>query len=296
MCSIKIRTSRGILPIANTYAAPGWTQNDLKWMETIPPDAILIGDVNAVVTWDPRNQHNTARHRDRILEETLLEKGFEVLNDGATTRTSSNADICQSAIDITAAHPQWAGLCTWAADRVPTTDHHTIVTTIMMKHGAYIHRRKRWSLKKANWEKFRASIDKFLRRQDSRNATIEQQNRSLTAGILKASQQSVPRGRRAKEVPWWTDEVQESICKRKSAWERLLRENTEDAKEHLAKMQQEATTAIQAAKRENWKEKVESLTATNPEGELWRILKGMDKSQKPFQPKTLRGSECLADN
>ena len=32
MCSMTIRIPRGILPIANTYAAPGWTQNDLKWM------------------------------------------------------------------------------------------------------------------------------------------------------------------------------------------------------------------------------------------------------------------------
>ena len=247
-------------------------------------------------TWDPQNQHDTARHRDRILEETLLEKRFEVLNDGAPTRTSSDADIRQSAIDITAAHPQWAGICTWAADRAPITDRHTIVTTIIMNHGAYVNHRKRWFLKKANWKKFRASIDTFLRLQDSTNANIEQQNRSLTAGILKAARQSVPRGRRAKEVPWWTDEVQVCIRKRKSAWEQLRRENKEDAKEHLAKMQQEATTAIHAAKRETWKEPVESLTATSPEGQLWRILKGMDRRQKPFQPKTLGESECRADN
>ena len=61
-------------------------------------------------------------------------------------------------------------------------------------------------------------------------------------------------------------------------------------------MQQEATTAIHAAKRETRKETVESLTATSPEGQLWRILKGMDRRQKPFQRKALWGSECLADN
>ena len=65
---------------------PGWTQSDPEWMESIPTDAILLGDVNAVVTWDPRHANDACRYSDRILEETLLEKGFEVLNDGSTTR------------------------------------------------------------------------------------------------------------------------------------------------------------------------------------------------------------------
>ena len=81
-------------------------------MEAISADAILLGDVNAVGTWDPRHANDAYRYSDRILEEKLLEKGFEVLNDGSTTRSSTNPEGRPSAIDITAAQPLWARHCT----------------------------------------------------------------------------------------------------------------------------------------------------------------------------------------
>ena len=164
-----------------------------------------------------------------------------------------------------------------------------------MQRSDQVHRRRRWALTKADWEKFRTSLDILITRKDFANASVEQFNKILTDSILWGARKSVPRGRRPKEVPWWNDEVQESVKKRKMVWVRLLREKTEVAKYYLTEKQKEAHNAIHNAKRDAWKSTVESLS-DGADKHLWRILKGMDNRRKLFQPRNLRGSEKLTDH
>ena len=295
LCTVKIRSRRGLLNLSNLYAAPGWLLYDLGWKTNIPGNGILLGDVNATGTWDEDNMHDTARTHDHILEEILHQKGLYVLNDGSSTRSSSNAAVRPSAIDVTAASAQWARLSTWKVDDVPTSDHHSILTII---HETSLHeppRRRRWSPDKADWEKFRKVLDSQLGTRNTETGSIDRQNSALCSAILHAARKSVPKGNKPKEVPWGNESVATSVDKRRTAWKQFLRDKTPQSRQELHEQQEATARAIRTANMNAWKDTVQEMSACDSITKMWQVMKGMDRSRKPFQPRTLKGFANMSD-
>ena len=130
--TVTMRTPRGLLNVPSVYAAPRWRRANSSCLARLREDGIVLGDFNAVGTWDPVTVHSTSRPHEHILEEHILQSQYEVLNDRSVTRTSKNDPSKASAIDITAASGQWSRLSTWKADKIPTTDNHIVTTTIQL--------------------------------------------------------------------------------------------------------------------------------------------------------------------
>ena len=67
----------------------------------------------------------------------------------------------------------------------------------------------RWNHKKANWNLFSKLTNKYSKMIKTNHYNITQQVKNLNDCILKAAQQTIPRGARKNYRPYWTAELKE---------------------------------------------------------------------------------------
>lgn len=238
--------------------------------------ALWCGDFNAHSTlWGS----SVTDGNGLAVEEFLMEEGLVCLNDGRATRFSMNSHT-KSAIDLTLASSDLAGLSTWDVVHFTSlgSDHYPIFcelgTEVVTEPRGYLHR---WNFDKADWNKFSELCE--LRLLDwSMSGDLNKCNEELCGILYRAAEESIPVkkfGGKKAAVPWWTLECSVAVRRRNTAL-RVVRKTLLSSDLIIYKQAQAVVRkTVKSAKREYWRSFCSSIGTDIPVTEIWSMIRKM---------------------
>ena len=212
------------LDIYNVYRPPVRTSTadervDHFSMEAFPTldNVVIMGDVNGHhPAWDVHcyNPDEVGRR----VHDWVCEKGWQVLNTGASTRSGYGEEAQHSTPDVALAHDNLARRCTWQAGMDLGSDHlPQVITAVVSGSRPRRIRKERWTFHKADWAGFAAACEVAagaMLEEDS----VERLATAFSGAISGASGKYIPRGARADPQPWALDEeLVQAVAERRAA-------------------------------------------------------------------------------
>nr|CAH7738809.1 unnamed protein product [Callosobruchus chinensis] len=245
-----------------------WNISQLRSVvESLPRPYIIMGDFNAhSPLWgdQPRDQ------RGRAIKFLIETSEITLLNTGEGTHFNVHSGST-SAIDLTFSSPRLAANLSWKVlDDLNFSDHFPIqILTNIEKRFYPSH--QRWLTRKANWENYVEAFNIPSLPEDP----IEALN-ALTNSIQTAASESIPQSSSSisnKSLPWWNEEIKESIQKKKSALNIFRRYPTTSNMITFKKLRAKSRKLINEAQKKSWQEYVSSITSEVPIREVWKKIK-----------------------
>ena len=142
----------------------------------------------------------------------------------------------------------------------------------------------RWNYKKADWIKFSSLSNNYTSSINSKTKQIDKSARAFVKAILKAAQESIPRGARKDYLPYWTEEIQklndEVTRARELVEENPTIENNISLKAKTAKLKKETLSAM----RSSWNEKTSTLNLEKDGNKLWSLVKNLNSEENKQAP------------
>ncbi|XP_076067748.1 uncharacterized protein LOC143040552 [Oratosquilla oratoria] len=249
------------------------TSLKFEWLGTLPDNWIVVGDFNRRdALWEdgyPRSSPELCSQLDAA--------DIVLLNDGRHTRLPDCPEHGTSALDLSFASPNIAGITEWAVQDDPlSSDHLPITVTLHLTPTTHPPpSQATLNLGKADWTTFQAHLaDAHLKLELTR--PIEELNTLFTDIVLEAARLAIPvtggkHGRRGH--PWWTENCKEAVEKKKLAYQRYRREGSESAHIEMKQTKALCKKTIAQAKLDYWKNvKKDKLDLT----EAWKRFKAPD--------------------
>jgi ribonuclease HI len=242
--------------------------------------SIICGDFNAHNTlWgSSKNDKN-----GKLTEDMLDDYDLVCLNDGSGTRLDKHTGRL-SCIDLTLVSGNFALNCSWMVkDDNWGSDHFPIV--IGTQVSVMCNERKtvpRWSLKRANWERFHSECVLRITPPVSDDLTDDIYD-TFISQLTEAVDESIPKTKlpsgSKSPVPWWTDNCSRVIREKKTALNRLKRSALPEDYIVYKKKRAEARRMIKEAKKNSWEEYCGSITSKTSTREVWNKVKSISKNK-----------------
>ena len=147
----------------------------------------------------------------------------------------------------------------------------------------------RWNYKKAKWERLSKPADQFTQRINNKRQNLNTKIKAFNQAVLKAAQESIPRGARKNYKPYWTEELQlqkDVVREARNLVEQSPSEENISLKAASAKHQR---TLIQEA-RKTWHEKTAQLNLDRDSKKLWNLVAALNE-EKPKSPQIVLAHE-----
>ena len=194
--------------IFNIYCPP---DRDLS-LDLIHPQesrCIILGDFNShSEAWG----YEEADRRGEEVEDWQVDNGLVLLNDPDDPPTffsrrllsSTTPDLAFATNDLPRIAPRTV------LSQLGGSDHKPIKISLDLQHRTQkTSTFPRWNYKKANWERFSKLADQFTQRISNKRQNLNTNIKAFNQAVLKAAQQSIPRGARKNYKPYWTEELQQ---------------------------------------------------------------------------------------
>uniref|UniRef100_T1I8R4 Endo/exonuclease/phosphatase domain-containing protein n=1 Tax=Rhodnius prolixus TaxID=13249 RepID=T1I8R4_RHOPR len=272
-----------------------------SFLRQIQGPTLLLGDFNAHhIVWGSE----VTESRGRELLDAIEEQNLILLNDGSKTFLSSSFGT-MSAIDLSISSVSLVTRLEWnVLEDSYGSDHFPIC--IHMENGIQAQERpKRWRIKQANWELY---AERSSLKEQELQGNIEELSQLINQKILLAAKAAIPETKVVPHritVPWWSEECQEAVRKRRRAIRRFKRHCTRANFIEYKKANAEARRLIKLRKKITWANYVSSLNRNTPQAAVRNIIKrisgrgrkrhiaGLEKDGQRFvQPVEI--AECLA--
>jgi ribonuclease HI len=256
------------MTICSIYIPPRTapTEKDYEQLiDQLPTPFLLAGDFNAR---SPIWSEDNSCTKGKIIEKLLSKFDLAVLNTGESTHFST-AYGSYSAIDLSIVTPTLISNLKWHvyAD-LCSSDHFPIVMTFLTNQFTK-KKRKRWRIKLADWEKFQETIDDSIF--EKRPTNIQELTKILQCAALKCIPKTGDKMKRP-PVPWWSAEIKNWIRKRRKAERKYKKTRKEEDLAEFRKLRAKVKYLIKKAKREKWREYVDTITVqTNPTN-MWNKI------------------------
>jgi ribonuclease HI len=231
----------------------------------LPAPFLLAGDFNARSRiWSEENSCT----KGKVIENLLSNLDLSVMNTGENTHFST-AYGSYSAIDLSIITPSLFNDLNWHVyNDLCSSDHYPIILTFLANQTAK-NKRKRWKIHRANWSEFQEHVDDFIF--DKKPSSI----REITEILLFAAQKAIPKSSdklKRPQVPWWSPEIKEWIKKRRKS-ERIYKKTKNDVDlAEFRKLRAKVKYLIKKAKREKWREYVDTITAQTHPSNIWNKI------------------------
>ena len=93
-------------------------------------------------------------------------------------------------------------------DQLAESDHRPVLLSVDVNPSKTINNTtSRWNYKKADWIKFFSLSNSYTSSINSKTKQVDKSARAFVKAILKAAQESIPRGARKDYLPYWTEEI-----------------------------------------------------------------------------------------
>ncbi|KAI5750100.1 hypothetical protein M8J76_012853 [Diaphorina citri] len=265
------------LTICNIYIHPSHRlqQTEISnLIEQLPTPFLLIGDFNAHnPIWGSINRCNKGKIIENILYQT---EQICCLNNGSPTHLSTQGTLTCIDISLCSASiyqdTTWQVLDPQSADHFPiliSTKNFNPTTVTDDNHGNSIDPSNLlWSYKKADWTKFRETIEWDHSQTDDINTSITQFNQA----ILTAAKEAIPTvqlNQLKKFVPWWCKEVKDALKDRNRAYRLFKQHPSTTNLIDFKKKRAIARNTIHNKKKESWHNFMSTISTTKNPRLLW---------------------------
>ncbi|KAI5710266.1 hypothetical protein M8J75_007113 [Diaphorina citri] len=279
------------LTICNIYIHPSHRlqQTEISnLIEQLPTPFLLIGDFNAHnPIWGSINRCNKGKIIENILYQT---EQICCLNNGSPTHLSTQGTLTCIDISLCSASiyqdTTWQVLDPQSADHFPiliSTKNFNPTTVTDDNHGNSIDPSNLlWSYKKADWIKFRETIEWDHSQTDDINTSITQFNQA----ILTAAKEAIPTvqlNQLKKFVPWWCKEVKDALKDRNRAYRLFKQHPSTTNLIDFKKKRAIARNTIHNKKKESWHNFMSTISTTKNPRLLWshiNKIRGNFKSKR----------------
>ena len=291
--SIKIKTINGPLEIINVYISPCIDIDKEVYLEVFQRDNVLIcGDFNAKSTlWGSPSPD----YRGKIFESILDSTNLVVLNNGLPTRIHSTGE---SHIDLSFSSPRFANAVVWdVLDNTCGSDHNIVSTNLFTSVSYENIANAIWLFEKADWFKFSGLCDDYIH-DIPFSENLEFKNEKLSEAILKAAEKCIPRvkgtGKKRKHAYYWNEECSQVIKNRDSKKRIFKRTGLLPDLVEFKKAKAIALKVIKRTKRSCWRRYASSLSDRSKLGEVWRVVKNMNKVGSSSSIPALKKNDVVA--
>uniref|UniRef100_T1I2R8 Endo/exonuclease/phosphatase domain-containing protein n=1 Tax=Rhodnius prolixus TaxID=13249 RepID=T1I2R8_RHOPR len=261
------------ITVCNIYLPPAIpvTKGELtRHIRALPAPYVIVGDFNAHHTmWGSTH----VSPRGRMLEDILVKENIALINKQEFTHfNSSNGSL--SAIDLAFSSPSLLPLLDWTVHRDLCGSDHFPIMISCANQDANLSVVPRWSLKRAQWEKF-ASMANF---RDQEFNNIDEEAEYITKVLVDAAETSIPKTSvtlKKTPAPWWNGECKNAIKNRKKALRQFYNQASE---ENLAKykiLRSKARRIIKESRKESWRQFVSTISQSTPSSEIWKKIKAI---------------------
>ena len=278
--------------IYNIYSPPSNTCQIDDLQETFYHNTVVAGDFNG---HSPQWGYADTDKSGSYLEE--LHAGTNLVitqNSNSPPTLLHRAHKTLSRPDLTIVSSDLEPHCRIQVLQDIGSDHKAILTSVVGKRKEYQKENKvRWNFQKANWSGYRLTSEEEFRKLNLEtstedNNTIENKIRAI---ILEAAKKHIPRGNAKKYKPFWNQNIQEAVNKRKQAREALEKAPTTSNKINYNRASAEAKRATISAKREKWRSTCATLDLRKDGKKAWQLLNNLSGKKQRTNPKPMPDGE-----
>ena len=268
--------------IFNIYCPP---DRDLP-LDLIHPQesrCIILGDFNShSEAWG----YEEADRRGEEVEDWQVDNGLVLLNDPDDPQTFfSRRWLSSTTPDLAFATNDLSRIASRTVlSQLGGSDHKPIKISLDLQYRTQKSSTfPRWNYKKAYWEHFSKLADQPTQRINNKRQNLNTKIKAFNQAVLKAAQESIPRGARKNYKPYWTEELQQQKDAVREARNLVEQSPSEENNISLrAASAKHQKTLIQEA-RKTWHEKTEQLNLDRDGKKLWNLVAALNE-EKPKSP------------
>ena len=272
------------LKVHNVYSSPKETFT-FSAQDTIFKNTVLAGDFNGhSPLWGYADTNASGTNIENLCQSTNL---ICLQDENSPPTLLHKVHGTQHRPDLTLVSADLQSLSSTEVLKDISSDHRPILLRLDIARQKGERKRKtRWNFKKANWNKFQTEMDASLpSREELLNMDTNQANDSLTAAILTAAKQSIPRGSIKNFKPFWNEKLEQAVQARQEARETYENERTPENRTSYHKAMAEAKLITKASKKDAWTEKCENLDLQSGGREAWQLLQNLSGGGRKVNPK-----------
>lgn len=263
------------LYICNLYLPPNLrvtTTEINNIIRQIPGNFLLVGDFNAhSQTWNCKHLDV----RGQIIENVITSNDLNIINNQQPTHFNiSNGST--STIDLAICTPRINTLFEFnVLYDLCGSDHFPICIHLVTNDDNIPTKRSKWVLDKADWASFSREVifDNNILSKNINNIydhIQEKINLSALQNISKSSELV-----HKKNVPWWSQEISETIKSRKKALKKFKINPTNENLQSFRKLRAKSRQLIRIKKRESWQKFTSTINANINPSRVWSSIKAI---------------------
>ena len=231
--------------------------------------------------------YNELNARGEEIEDWQVTTNLQLLNDPEDTptfysrrwMTTSTPDLAFMSNDLV---PK---VTRNVQDQLAGSDHRPVLLSVDVNPSKTRNNTTpRWNYKKADWIKFSSLSNNYTSNINSKTKQIDKSASAFVKAILKAAQESIPRGARKDYLPYWTEEIQklndEVTRARELVEENPTIENNISLKAKTARLKKETLSAM----RSSWNKKTSTLNLEKDGNKLWSLVKSLNSEDNKQAP------------
>lgn len=257
-CAAKVFVNTRQITLTSVYRPPNVFTETAGWENLFAQFScplIIGGDFNAHNRlWGSSKNDSVG---DQILE-VIDNRGYIIVNNGSDTRVGRPGQK-DSAVDITFCSPGIVCNLQWdVSDDTLGSDHLPILMSYEMKNfkSPKIISKSKWNVKKADWGLYTHIIEQNFQDPPSFNSVNDQYG-FLTGCIENAASQSIPQlkpftPKLRPPPPWWNNQCDLEIEKRKQALKRYKQQPNDDNYLNCLKINASTKRFLKATAKQHW--------------------------------------------
>ena len=133
-----------------------------------------------------------------------------------------------------------------------------------------------WNYKKADWKRFRELTDIYTKSITFSKHSVNKNASNFNSALLKASKESIPRGRRHDYKPYWNNTLEKIHKELSEAREEMERNPTPQNVRRHSQLKVDLDKEKQTQTQASWKTKTASLNMERDSQKLWQLTKSLN--------------------
>ena len=288
------------ITICSLYLPPSagrdWFQKqDMQnLIDQLPKPFLILGDMNAhhPMWHDPRPVDD----RGIDIVDIIAQNDIALLDKNKMT-SMWKVDKSFSHIDLSLCSTELLSWFQWDVyDEPLNSDHFPILlkSEVQRRVGGC----EKWLLQKADWEKYQSETET---EEDYESfESVHDAASFLENHIKQAASKTIPKSKgtgRRQSPPWWNGTCRTAIWKRKAAFKKYRRVTTRANFNKFSKTRAEARKTVRLAKKEAWKDFLDSINGKTTSKEIYRKFNMLNNKHKSELVNTLiLNKEIKIDN
>ena len=282
--AVKVKTRNGDIVVINCYHPPQKpiTSSSLEKL-FFSTNTIITGDFNA------KNTLWGSPIVDRFgaeIEEMLSKNNFVCVNTGAPTRQNYNGTM--SHIDVTFTSKTLGSKCTWGViNNCMGSDHLPTYTKVCEAPFLEPNPEPKFRMQTANWVDFKEGCKIHLAQQLA-NSDIDTFAHSVQHAIITAAELAIKvakpgnRNKRAKQLPYWNDQITSAVKQRNKARNKANRSRLPNDCDNYRLLKGQCQRLIKSTAKQHWHDYCSNLNSSAKLSTVWAMsltMNGVDSNK-----------------